>query len=571
MIKKAKTTTKEATKPRAKATAKSPAKKASTKTTKSTVKIKEIVQEVQIVEPKVVEAPVLAPKPAPAPVSVPVPAPKPVWNRPPVVVVLGHVDHGKSSLLEAIKDFKITSKESGGITQHIGAYEVEHAGKKITFIDTPGHEAFSAMRLRGASVADVALLVVDAAQTVQPQTREAIATIKSAGIPMIAVLNKIDLPTANPQKIKGELLKADVVVESMGGEVPSVEVSAKEKIGIDELLEMISLIAEMQNLVSDREVPAEGLVIESYMDANKGPVATVIVEKGTLRLKDIIATDLAQAKVKSLLDFTGKAITEVLPSQPAIVLGFEKVPGVGEKFTSFKTAEEAEAKLKIQSQKKEIIYTSIPTESDKKLVNVIVKADVFGSLEAIDAMLKSLPSDKVILRILKIEVGDINENDVKLAETTGAEIIGFRVKINPGVMQIMKNDIQKNIRIKTFNVIYELVQALRNAMEKSLDTEVTRRDVGKLKAILVFWADGNRQIVGGKIIDGELKKGLKVDVMRDEIKVGAGRIINLQRNKKDAEKLVKGDEAGILFEGNVKIEEKDVVVAWVEERQKGIL
>jgi translation initiation factor IF-2 len=571
MIKKAKTTTKEATKPRAKATAKSPAKKASTKTTKSTVKIKEIVQEVQMIEPKVVESPVLAPKSTPAPVSVPVPAPKPVWNRPPVVVVLGHVDHGKSSLLEAIKDFKITSKESGGITQHIGAYEVEHAGKKITFIDTPGHEAFSAMRLRGASVADVALLVVDAAQTVQPQTREAIATIKSAGIPMIAVLNKIDLPTANPQKIKGELLKADVVVESMGGEVPSVEVSAKEKIGIDELLEMISLIAEMQNLVSDREVPAEGLVIESYMDANKGPVATVIVEKGTLRLKDIIATDLAQAKVKSLLDFTGKAITEVLPSQPAIVLGFEKVPGVGEKFTSFKTAEEAEAKLKTQSQKKEIIYTSTPTESDKKLVNVIVKADVFGSLEAIDAMLKSLPSDKVILRILKIEVGDINENDVKLAETTGAEIIGFRVKINPGVMQIMKNDIQKNIRIKTFNVIYELVQALRNAMEKSLDTEVTRRDVGKLKAILVFWADGNRQIVGGKIIDGELKKGLKVDVMRDEIKVGAGRIINLQRNKKDAEKLVKGDEAGILFEGNVKIEEKDVVVAWVEERQKGIL
>ncbi len=570
MIKKAKTTTKEAVKPRAKSSVKSPAKKTSTKNTKSKVKIKEVVQEVQVIDSVVAEAPMVAPKPTPAPVSVP--APKPVWNRPPVVVVLGHVDHGKSSLLEAIKDFKITAKESGGITQHIGAYEVEHAGKKITFIDTPGHEAFSAMRLRGASVADVALLVVDAAQTVQPQTKEAIATIKSAGIPMIAVLNKIDLPTANPQKIKGELLKADVVVESMGGEVPSVEVSAKEKIGIDELLEMISLIAEMQNLVSDREVPAEGLVIESYMDANKGPVATIIVEKGTLRLKDIIATDLAQAKVKSLLDFTGKPILEVLPSQPAVVLGFEKVPGVGEKFLTFQTSEEAQAKLKTHLDKKEIqYYASSVVDPDKKLLNVIVKADVFGSIEAIDAMLKNLPSDKVILRVLKIEVGDINENDVKLAETTGAEIIGFRVKINPGVMQIMKNDMQKNIRIKTFNVIYELIQALRNAMEKSLDAEVTRKDVGKLKALLVFWADGNRQIVGGKIADGEFKKGLKVDVMRENVKVGAGRIINLQRNKKDIDKLVKGDEAGILFEGNIKIEKGDMVVAWIEERQRGIL
>jgi len=492
-------------------------------------------------------------------------------KRPPVVVVLGHVDHGKSSLLEAIKDFKITSKESGGITQHIGAYEVEHNGKKITFLDTPGHEAFSAMRTRGAVVADIALLVVDASQSVQPQTKESIETIRKAQIPMIAVLNKIDLPNANPQKIKGELSKVDVVVESMGGEVPSVEVSAKEKTGIDELLEMILLVAEMQDLVADTNVSAEGLIIESYMDSFKGPVATLIVQKGILHIKDVIATDLALAKIKALLDFNGKAITQVNPSQPAVVLGFETVPAVGEKFKTYKTSEEAQAKLKLESDKKEIDYSSTAVDPDKKILNIILKGDVLGSLEAIDGMLLSLPSDKVILKVLKSEVGDINESDVKLAEMTKAEIVGFRVKINSGVVQLMKNDTQKNVRIKTFNVIYELIQALRNAMEKSLDVETSRKDVGKLKALLVFWAEKNRQIVGGKITEGEFKKGLKVDIMRDEIKVGAGRIINLQRNKKDIEKLVKGDEAGILFEGNVKIEEKDVVVAWVEERQKGIL
>lgn len=493
---------------------------------------------------------------------------KPIWHRPPVVVVLGHVDHGKSSLLEAIKDFRITAKESGGITQHIGAYEVENDGKKITFIDTPGHEAFSAMRTRGASVADVALLVIDAAQTVQPQTREAIAVIKQANIPMIVVLNKIDLPDANPQKIKGELIKNEVVVESMGGDIPSVEVSAKEKTGIEELLEMILLVAQMQNLTSEIDVPAHGLVIESRLDALKGPMATIIVKEGVLRAKDIIATPTAISKIRLLQDFTGKNITEAWPSQPVLVLGFEKVPMVGEIFTTFKNMEAAQTELKSAVRQNQIFTNE---ETDKKIINVILKADVFGSLEALESMLLHLPSDKVLLRVLKKDVGDINENDVKLAETTGAQIVGFRVKMNPGVMQLMKNDLQKNVRIKTFNVIYELIETLRLAMEKSLDAEVTRKEVGKLKALLVFWAEGNRQIVGGKIADGEFKKGLKVDILRENVKIGAGRIINLQRNKKDIDKLVKGDEAGILFEGNVKIEKGDMVVAWIEERQRGIL
>lgn len=497
-------------------------------------------------------------------------------SRPPVVVVLGHVDHGKSSLLEAIKDFKITSKESGGITQHIGAYEVEHQGKKITFVDTPGHEAFSAMRSRGAEVADIALLVVDAAQSVQPQTKEAIMAIKKAEIPMIVVLNKMDIPTADPEKIKRELSKIDIFVESMGGIVPSVKVSAKEKTGIKELLEMILLVADMQELKAEitsegHPVPAEGLVIESYMDSLKGPVATVIVEKGILKKKAIIATDLALARVKCLEDSLGKPIEEAYPSQPAIVLGFEKVPGVGEKFKSYATVEQAMAKLKKEEPKREINTTVIDTDSNKKVLNIILKGDVFGSLEAIEGVLKNLPQDQVILRILKTEVGDINETDAKLADMSKAQIIGFRVKISPTVLQLLKNDTEKKVRIKTFDIIYELIQEVRQSMEKSLDSELVYKELGRLKTLVVFWGEKNRQIVGGKIIDGEFKKGLKLNVLRDEQKVGAGKIINLQRDKKDAEKLKKGDEAGILFEGNVKIETRDILVAYTEERKKGEL
>lgn len=494
-----------------------------------------------------------------------------VVHRPPVVVVLGHVDHGKSSLLEAIRDFKITSKESGGITQHIGAYEIEEKGKKITFIDTPGHEAFSAMRARGAEVADIALLVVDAAQSVQPQTKEAVMAIKRAEIPMIVVLNKIDLPNANPEKIKGELSKIDVLVESYGGTIPAVEVSAKEKTGIDELLEVILLVADLQDLKSETDVPAEGLIIESYMNGSKGPVATAIVKRGILKNKDIIATDLALAKVKHLEDFSGMPIKEAHPSQPVIILGFEKVPAVGEKFKSYKTVEEAMAEIKKEVPKRELGGTVLELDPNKKVLNIILKGDVFGSLEAIDGMLKNLPQDKVALRILKSEVGEINETDAKLAEMSKAIIIGFRVKIGSSVMQFMKNDLDKRLRIKTFDIIYELIQDVRHSLEKTLEPETVRTDVGKLRTILVFWGEKNRQIVGGKITEGELKKGLKLEVFRAEKKVGSGRIINLQRDKKDIDKLSKGDEAGILFEGNIKIEKGDILVAYIEERKKGEL
>jgi translation initiation factor IF-2 len=395
--------------------------------------------------------------------------------------------------------------------------------------------------------------------------------IKRAEIPMIVVLNKIDLPNANPEKIKGELSKIDVLVESFGGEIPSVEVSAKEKTGIDELLEVILLVADMQELKSQIDVPAEGLIIESYMDGSKGPIATAVIEKGILRDKDIIATDSSMAKVKHLGNFKWEPITEALPSQPVIILGFEKVPAVGERFKTYKTADEAMANIKREEPKREIGSTVLEIDPNKKVLNIIVKGDVYGSLEAIEVMLKNLPQEKATLRILKSEVGDISESDAKLAEMSKSIIIGFRVKISPTVVQFMRNDTEKKLRIKTFNVIYELIQDVRNSLEKTLEAEIVRTDVGKLRTILVFWGEKNRQIVGGKITEGEFKKGLKLEVFRDDKKVGSGRIINLQRDKKDIDKLRKGEEPGILFEGNIKIEKGDIIVAFIEEHKKGEL
>lgn len=497
-------------------------------------------------------------------------------SRPPVVVVLGHVDHGKSSLLEAIKDFNITAKESGGITQHVGAYEVEgpkgYPDKKITFIDTPGHEAFSAIRARGAGVADIAILVIDAADAVQPQTKEAIMVIKKAEIPMIVALNKMDKPTADPEKIKRELLKTDVIVESMGGKIPSVEISAKTKQGINELLELILLVSEMADLKTDINSRTEGVVIESYLDRLKGPVVTLIITKGILNKKDIIATSSTFAKIKNLEDFQGKTIEKAYPSQPVIVLGWEKCPGVGEKFKQYQTVEEAEKNIEIKSEKKkDVLVSVINIEPNQKVLNVILKADVLGSLGAIESVLKNLPQEKVVLRFLESGTGDINDSDVKLAEMSKGQIIGFRVKVNPAALEGFKKDREKRVKIKTFDVIYDLIQEVRQMMEKSLEPEVVRQDIGKVKTLVVFWGEKNRQIVGGKIVEGEIRKGLKIEVFRDEEKVGDGKIINLQRDKKDIEKLVKGDECGILFEGNTKIQERDILVFYTEERKKGEL
>jgi len=485
-------------------------------------------------------------------------------------VVLGHIDHGKTTLLDQIRKTHVAEKESGGITQHIGAYQIvlpagrqEKGGKKITFLDTPGHEAFSQMRSRGARVADIAILVVDCCEGVQAQTKEAILSIKKAGIQIIVVLNKIDKPEANPEKTKGELSKEGVLVESLGGKVPQVLVSAKTGQGVEDLLELILLVAEMEDLKTDVSKSAEGAVIESYLDSQRGPTATLLLTEGILKKGDILGTLSTFGKIKSLESFRGVPLEKVLPSDPVIVVGFENVPKVGENFKVFPGIEEAKSYLKFLEKKApEVLEIS----AEQKVLNLILKSDVLGSIEAIEEVLRGLPQEKVILRILKSEVGEISERDIKLAKGGRAVILGFRVKISPAAKILAERD---KIKIMTFEIIYDLIEWVRKFMERIVEPELVRMELGKVKVLAIFLAEKNRQIIGGKVTEGEVRKGVQIEIFRgNEELVGKGRLINLQRNKKDIDRVSKGEECGMLYEGNVRVEEGDTLVIYIEEKRK---
>ncbi len=487
--------------------------------------------------------------------------------RPPVVVILGHVDHGKTAILETIKGLKIAEKESGGITQHIGAYEVEHSGKKITFIDTPGHEAFSSMRSRGARVADVAVLVVAADEGVKPQTEEAIEHIRGVGIPMVVAINKIDKPEANSEKVTQQLAEKEVYLESLGGKIPSSLVSVKEKKGFEDLLETILLVAEMEELKADPSLLAQGVIVESHLDSFKGPTAVLIVESGTLNKGDIIATKSSVGKVKALESFQGEVIKKALPSAPAVIFGFEKIPFVGENFKVFPDMELAKKFLE------EKIPKPLATTEEKKeeRVNLILKADFLGSLEAIEGMLGEIPQERVSLTIVKSGVGDISESDIKTAKSANAEIVGFKVKTKPNIANIAERD---NVKIALFNVIYEIVEHTRKLMEKVINPRIERTDLGKAKALTLFLKGKSKQIVGCKVLQGEIRRNSKLEVLRknpeteEEEVVGEGRVANLKKGEKDIEKVFHNEECGILYEGSLKIEEGDILLSYIEEKEK---
>lgn len=484
--------------------------------------------------------------------------------RPPVVVVLGHVDHGKSSLLEAIReDFRITKKEAGGITQHIGAYQVEYKEKSITFIDTPGHEAFSAMRSRGAKVADIAILVVAADEGVKAQTKEAIKQIKEADLTTLVVISKMDKPQANSERVKQELVENGISVESYGGDIPFVETSATTKQGITELLDMILLLAEMEDLKVQSNIAAKGIIIETHRDSRRGVTATLLVKEGTLKVGDIVGTGSVTGKVRIMEDFQGSAIEKATPSTPVRILGLENIPQIGEEFNTFSNMKLAQDKLSVI--KEEMVSEGKISEN---VVPVILRADVAGSLEAVKEVLERLPKDKITLKIISSKVGEIGENDVKLAKGVNARIFGFNTKTESGAKTLA---LREEVIIENFNIIYELESRAKELLEKSLEPEIVRKDLGTLEVLAIFRTEKNRQIIGGKVIEGEIQKGSKIEIVRDEEVIGTGKIINLQKDKKDVPSVSKGGESGMVFEGSTKVQEGDKLQFFIEEKQEQTL
>jgi len=498
--------------------------------------------------------------------------------RPPVVTILGHVDHGKTTLLDTIRKTNVVAKESGGITQHIRAYQVKKKGKVITFVDTPGHEAFSAMRERGVSIADIAVLVVAADDGVRPQTKEVIEYLLAKKIPTIVAINKIDKPEANIQRVKKELGDNGILLEDWGGQVLSAQISAKKNIGIDDLLENILLLMEVEDFRADQKRSALGIVLEAHLDPQKGPVATVLIKTGILKEGQDIIAGGAYGRVRRIEDFTGKRLTEAGPSTPISLIGLNTNPNTNDilQVASSKSAAKARSAGigqthgsadqggQLSAQK---IYKTIADEKIKKL-NVILKADVQGSLEAIGQILGEIKSDEVAVDYIGTGIGNITESDVRLAQNTGAAVFGFSVEITPVAKRMAEAG---KVEIKIYKIIYELVSDIKNRLVEMLPPEIERLDFGKLKVLAIFKTGKKDMIVGGKVISGKVVQGSLVEVLRNSQVIGKGNLANLQQNKVDTDEVKEGNECGITFLGETKIKEGDTLAFYKEEVKKKTL
>src|SRR5712664_1463330 len=504
--------------------------------------------------------------------------------RSPVVTVMGHVDHGKTSLLDALRHANVVSGEAGGITQHIGAYQVTspESGKKITFIDTPGHAAFTAMRARGAKVTDIVILVVAADDGVMPQTVEAINHAKAAKVPMIIAINKIDKPDAKPERVRTELLQYEVQVESMGGDVVDVEVSAKNKTNLDKLLEMIALQAELLDLKTNVSRPAEGTVIEAKLDRGRGPVATVLVQRGTLRVGDIIVAGAEMGRVRALINDQGVTIDEAGPSVPVEVLGFNGPPEAGDRLavveneararevTSYRAhqkRENAAASISGMRGSLEQMMSQLKT-SGRKDFPLIIKADVQGSLEAILGSLDKLGTDEVTARILHAGVGGISESDVTLAEGFSAAIIGFNVRAHKEAAAAAKRN---GIEIRYYNIIYDLVDDVKKAMSGLLAPTLRETMLGNALILEVFNISKVGKVAGCRVTDGTVERGANVRLIRDNVVIHEGKLSQLKRFKDDAREVVAGQECGMAFEKYEDMRQGDVIECYrVEQIQRSL-
>lgn len=475
-----------------------------------------------------------------------------VNNRPPVVTILGHVDHGKTSLLDYIRKSHVAEKEFGGITQHIGAYQIEHADRQITFIDTPGHEAFSAMRARGGQVSDIAVLVVAADDGVMPQTRESIAHIKAAGVPFLVAINKIDLPGVSIERVKKQLAEVGVLVEGYGGDVVAVAVSAKTGQSVDELLEMINLLADLQELKENKRAPLLGVVIEAKLDKLRGPLATVLIKEGILKAGDPIFTQTANGKVKSLIDCDGHRLRDAPPSTPVEVLGFSSVPKVGEsvKVIPGEVIQKEEKPGKIDIREKII-------KIDKNEVRLIIKSDVAGSLEAITSCLESLKKEDQQVKIYYAETGDITEGDVLLAAATRAIIIGFNVSISSSVDRLAS---EEKVLIRKYNLIYDLLAELKEGLEALSERKVEEKSLGEAEIIEIFKVSGGK-VAGCRVTSGRINRADTLILKRQEKEIARSKIASMKHQESDINEATESQEFGAMFEKDVPFTKGDIIVA----------
>lgn len=473
-------------------------------------------------------------------------------KRAPVITVMGHVDHGKTTLLDYIRKTKVVEREHGGITQHISSYQVEVDHQKITFIDTPGHSAFSAMRARGANITDVAILVIAADDGVMPQTKESIAHIKAAGIPMIVAVNKMDLPGANIDRVKKGLAENGVLVEGYGGDTVVVPISAKTGMGIADLLEMIVLIAQMADLKDESKEPFTALVIESSLDKFKGPLATILVKKGQLCVGDFVKTSNISGKVRALIDSNGKQVKEAGVSMPVEILGLEKVPEVGDSLT-LGSKSEVVLKKKIVTKKTALEKLAEPKMTE---INLIIKADVAGSLEAICTALEELGDSEHKINIIHKETGEVSESDVLLAASTKAIIIGFNVKVSKAA-EALSNE--EKIMVKTFNVIYQLLDELKEGLEMLVNAK-KEQILGKGQIIQIFDTSFGK-VAGTKVIQGRLNKNDRVHLYHNEEKITTTKIKTLRHLHEEVKTAKEGVECGVLLEGKAEVAVGDIIVA----------
>ena len=502
---------------------------------------------------------------------------KDLMPRPPIVTVMGHVDHGKTSLLDAIRDTSVTTNEAGGITQHIGASQVEINGKKITFLDTPGHEAFTAMRARGAKVTDIAIIVVAADDGVMPQTVEAINHSKAAGVPIIVAVNKIDKPTANPDKVKQELSEHGVISEDWGGDTIFVPVSAKQRTGIEDLLEMILLVAEVQEFKANPNRSAKGTIIESKLDKGRGPVATVLIDKGTLKKGDFVLVGSAHGKIRAMFNSKGKRINQAGPSVPVEILGLSETPQAGDILVAMDNEKDAKNIAEKRKNKRhmesinatskvslEDLYERIQ-KGEVKDLNIIIKADVSGSIEAVKQSLLKLSMEEVKVNPIHGGVGGINENDIMLASASNAIVIGFNVRPSIAAMDLAK---QESVDVRTYNIIYQAIEDIQSAVKGMLAPIYKEVVMGRADVRQTFKVPNVGVVAGVYVTSGKITRKSKIRLLRNDIILHDGQIASLRRFKDDVSELNNGYEGGIGIEKYNDIKDGDSMEAYIMEEIK---